>query len=310
MIANLSGKVALCAGATNGIGKGIAYKLAELNANVAIIARKPELGKQIISDLRSISPKGQYEVIPCEATSMKSISNACAEFDQKFDKLNFLVLSQGKAMSGGRDETSEGIDKKMALHYYGRVLFIKKLGETLRKTALVEDVRVLSVLSGGRHSAYDNLDDLALKKSCGLQNAANAAGFYNDLALDQFSRDFSAVEQRVSFIHAYPGWVSTGYADDMPFPLNKITKLLTHFATPADECGTMMVNNALLGDHMGPVVRKALNVGQPVPAGFHTMNPKGEKSKLTDRHSDAMREAVWRHTNEELERALSTANVV
>lgn len=37
------------------------------------------------------------------------------------DKLDILVLTQGIATTQGRTETEEGIDMKMALHYYSRV---------------------------------------------------------------------------------------------------------------------------------------------------------------------------------------------
>ncbi len=133
MIANLSGKVSLCVGATSGIGKGIAYKLAELQSSVAIVARNEQVGKEITSDLRKINPNGTYEVIKCDdAASMKSIKAACVDFSEKFDKVNYCVLSQGIATMDGRNETAEGIDKKLALHYYGRILFVKELERILK----------------------------------------------------------------------------------------------------------------------------------------------------------------------------------
>ncbi len=77
----------------------------------------------------------------------------------------------------------ECIDKKMALHYYGRVLFVKELAEVLKKSAETEKVRILSVLSGGISKPYDKLDDLGLIHNYTLKNAADAAGFYNDLTI-------------------------------------------------------------------------------------------------------------------------------
>ena len=37
------------------------------------------------------------------------------------DKLDILVMTQGIATTQGRTETEEGIDMKLALHYYSRV---------------------------------------------------------------------------------------------------------------------------------------------------------------------------------------------
>lgn len=122
MLANLAGKTALCVGATSGIGEGIAYKLlANMRANVIILARNQEAGKKMANAMESINPEGKYDVISCEATSMKSIAQACKEVSQKTDKLNYCVLSQDVGSLNVRTETNEGIDRKMALHYYGRV---------------------------------------------------------------------------------------------------------------------------------------------------------------------------------------------
>ena len=52
--------------------------------------------------------------------------------------------------------------------------------------------RVLSVLSAGVHAPYKHYHtDPYLQQHFSLKNCADAAGFYNDLALDTFSRDQS-----------------------------------------------------------------------------------------------------------------------
>ena len=48
---------------------------------------------------------------------------------------------------------------------------------------------MISVLSAGVHGVYGHLkDDPALKTHFSLKSAADAAGFYNDLALASFSQ--------------------------------------------------------------------------------------------------------------------------
>lgn len=50
----------------------------------------------------------------------------------------------------GRDETSEGMDKKLALNYYARWKFVHDLMPLLEKAkAAGEDARVLTVLAAG-----------------------------------------------------------------------------------------------------------------------------------------------------------------
>ena len=93
-----------------------------------------------------------------------------------------------------RNDTSDGIDIKLALHYYSRILFIQK---AIPKLSLHEDKIVLNILSAGVHSSYTKFDDIELNKNYSISNAANAAGFYTDLALDKLSR----LHPQISFQH-------------------------------------------------------------------------------------------------------------
>jgi hypothetical protein len=204
----------------------------------------------------------------------------------------------------GRTETDEGIDNKLALHYYGRMLFIRQLGDKLKQTALQEtdnDVRVLSILSGGKHGSYTDVTDLDLKRNFSLPNAANAAGFYNDLALDHLARDdaylatadSAAGDKRgISYIHAYPGFVKTPWGKDFPWYMKFPLRLVQQLATSPEDCAKQLVEHAIVG----PERR-----GQ----GFHVMGEKGQVGKVTKDHSTELREKVWEHTNELIDKALA-----
>ena len=84
----------------------------------------------------------------------------------------------------GRDETEEGIDKKLAVHYYARWKFLYDLLPALKKASEAgENSAVMSILAAGRGGAID-LEDLALKKGYSVQKAALIAPTYNDLMLE------------------------------------------------------------------------------------------------------------------------------
>lgn len=58
-------------------------------------------------------------VIEAAAEVKKLIAEEAEEEGAKL-KLNYLVLSQGILTLNGFDPTAEGIDRKLALHFYGR----------------------------------------------------------------------------------------------------------------------------------------------------------------------------------------------
>ena len=311
LLPDLTGKVALVGGATSGIGKGIAYVLAGLHADVGVLARNERLGLEVVEDLRRINPNGTYEMILCDAISMKSIQTACSDFNTKFSKLNYLVMSQGIANLNGRTETSEGIDTKMALHYYGRMNFITQLSPVLRKTAETEEVRVASVL--GLLAPYINLKDLSLKDNYSLHNVASATGLYIDLAVDQLSRDFAGpTAQNISFLHVSPGGINSNWGNDFPAPLRLLVKVAQYFVgRDPQDYGKMFVEKGLLSEEFGgggsggsTSPASGNNVCAAQRAGWHQLTPSGTKGTVTALHTDLHREAVWTHTQEVIRKAL------
>lgn len=258
-----------------------------------------------MEELNRANPSGKHSVVLADASSMKSIAKGCDEYLSKNNSpLHFCVLTQGIATMAGRTETSEGIDQKMALHYYGRIMFLRQLAERMKKTALQaeNDVRVLNIFSGGVHNAsYTNLEDLDLKKNFTLQNAVAATGYYNDLAMDALSRDseyLNAIpgdarsKRGISYIHAAPGFVKTTWGKDFPLYLTLPLRFVQLFAKSPEECASLMVQHGLLS---------ADRQGQ----GFHIMSEKGKPGRLTKDHTDFYREKVWQHTNALLDQALS-----
>ncbi|KAI0692019.1 hypothetical protein C8T65DRAFT_762537, partial [Cerioporus squamosus] len=114
-------------------------------------------------------------------------------------------LSPGFASFKGRDETPEGIDRRLALHYYSRWKFIYDLLPLLRKAKDAgEDAKVMLVLSAGIGMSVD-VHNLGLKKKYLLGNPPVASSSYTDLAMQSFAEQ----HPDIAFIHSNPGAVRT-----------------------------------------------------------------------------------------------------
>jgi hypothetical protein len=93
-------------------------------------------------------------------------------------------VTAGFLSTDGRSETEEGIDKKLATHFYGRFLLIKQLTPLLEAAASAgEEARAMSVLGAGKGGAVP-FGDLDLKKGFSVKAAADAATMYNDLVAE------------------------------------------------------------------------------------------------------------------------------
>ena len=109
-----------------GIGAGIAtafakYSPKDANApHIILIGRNKESADAIIEDMKKKNSAGKYEFVQGDLTLMKGVRSVATEIGSKVDGINFLCMSPGMLSLKGKDDTEEGIDRKMALHYYAR----------------------------------------------------------------------------------------------------------------------------------------------------------------------------------------------
>ncbi|KDO31877.1 hypothetical protein SPRG_03093 [Saprolegnia parasitica CBS 223.65] len=275
------GLQAMVVGGTSGIGEAIARRLAQAQFDVVIVGRNAARGQAIVEAMQASHPTGTYAFVPLDAQYLQNIHGLSSQFP----RLDRLVLTQGIATIQGRTETSEGLDQKLALHYYSRMAFVQEFLPVLRASGHAP--RVLSVLSGGVHKPYAKLfDDVELKENYSLQNAADAAGYYNDLMLDAFADD--AANSNIAFGHAAPGFVATNWGTEMPWAIRMVLKPLKTFAKSSSDCGEYM-SDFLISEH-GPTT------------GFHVLDQYGEAGSVTSAHTPAAKAFLKDHTLALLER--------
>jgi len=204
--------VALFVGGTSGIGQAMAEAFARYtkgNVHIVIIGRTRASAESIIANLpKPTVPDVTHEFVQCDVALMKNVQAVTTELLTRIPKINFLVMSPGMMTLKGREETEEGIDKKLAVHYYARWKFTNDLMPALLKAKDAgEDAKVFSVLAAGKGREID-LDDLGLKKKYSISAAALVAPTYNDLMMEVHLNDpfssFTSITSLFSLIRNLP----------------------------------------------------------------------------------------------------------
>jgi len=276
--------VALFVGGTSGVGQGMVEALARHtggNAHIIIVGRDKSKADTIIDSLpKSTTGSGStYEFVPCDVSLMKNVQACTDSLVQRLPKINFLVLSPGILSMQGRTETEEGLDQKLALHFYSRWKFAGELLPLLKKAkADGEDAKVMSILDAV-NGGHINLDDIDLKKGYGLKAAADTAMTGNDIMVDEYSRR----HPDLTFAHIFPGAVNTPLLTKSYPILGCIVSPLAKLFTAPQDCAEWMLY---------PLLSKNFDKG-----GFH-LNHHAEPAKPNKYVTEESRRSVWDHVLE------------
>jgi 3-oxoacyl-[acyl-carrier protein] reductase len=90
---SLSGRVALVTGASQGIGKACALKLAERGATVALAARSEEKLNELVSHIAGAG--GKSAAFPMDVADEEQIKHICKAVSAEFGKIDILVNNAG-----------------------------------------------------------------------------------------------------------------------------------------------------------------------------------------------------------------------
>ncbi|KAF4341973.1 hypothetical protein FBEOM_4139 [Fusarium beomiforme] len=221
----------LVVGGTGGIGYAIACRLAANSPSSTVIISGRNEPKNI--------PHSNIQFKQLDASSMRAIKTYTDELKASQDRFSTLVLSQGILTTAGRTETPEGIDRKMALHYYGRQLLIREL-----LPSLTDEAKVLIVLdSNGGSPSKLNWDDLDLKNNFSLGNAAAHCLSMTDAMIQNYATEQKAEGKSRHFIHALPGFVNTNIMQGLPWYMRlPSVGLASVLGVSPDTCAQNMLN--------------------------------------------------------------------
>ncbi|KAK0648411.1 hypothetical protein B0T16DRAFT_326586 [Cercophora newfieldiana] len=225
----------LVVGGTSGIGYAMACRVAASSPHTVLIS-----GRTKPTNI----PHSNIEFRAIDATSMRQIQRYTADLKSLTPPpaLDLLIMSQGIMSTAPRTETpGEGIDRKMALHYYGKQLLIRELLPLMTPTA-----RVVIVYDGWLGSPDKLLwDDLDLKTNYSLKASADHCTSMTDGMIQWWAQDGNS-PKGMSFVHAYPGGVNTNLMRDVvPGFLQGAMKVAGNvLLTSPDKCAERLLEGA------------------------------------------------------------------
>ena len=125
-LTSYSGLTALVTGASSGIGRLLALRLARQGASVALVARREAELEAVASEIRAHS--GEAMVLPCDVADANQVADSAALALKHFGAVDILVNNAGY---GGQrtflDWDLQDMERIMQVNYFGAVYFTKAL---------------------------------------------------------------------------------------------------------------------------------------------------------------------------------------
>lgn len=206
----MAGKTVLITGGNTGMGKGTAVGLAGLGARVVITSRNEERGRAARQDIVERTGNSSVELVPLDLASFRSIRSFVADFPERFDRLEVLVINAG-VMLRRRTETEDGFEATFGINHLGHFLLTDLLLDRLRRSA---PSRVVVVASHAHKFARRGLDfdDLNAEGGYRWMNAYGKSKLANIYFARELARRVDGTGVTVNALH--PGFVRTDLGRD------------------------------------------------------------------------------------------------
>ena len=216
-------RVCMVTGASSGIGKETAGKLAELGATVVMVCRSKERGERAMADVRGRSHNDSVELLLADFASLDSVRALAEAFLKNHDTLHVLINNAGLVRLR-RSVTVDGFEVTFQVDYLSHFLLTNLLLGVLKRSA---PSRIVNVSSVSHYRGHVDFDDLQMERGYGVMRAYSRAKLADGLFTYELSRKLEGTGVTANCLH--PGSVATTMATKPLGPLSFVWKALRPF---------------------------------------------------------------------------------
>ena len=197
------GKVCMVTGASSGIGRATAGKLARLGATVILVCRNRAKGERAMDFVRRESGTSSVELLLADFGSFQSVRQLARTYLGSHDSLHVLVNNAGIAKLT-RSVTPDGFEATFQVDYLSQFLLTNLLLDVLKKSA---PSRIVFVSSASHYGGRIDLDDLQMEKGYSVMKAYSRAKLAQVLFAYELAERLDGTGVTANCLH--PGTVAT-----------------------------------------------------------------------------------------------------
>ena len=219
----MQGKTIVITGATSGIGRVAAERLASMGARLVLVARDKVRGQAMLARLREHAPIS-HSIHYADLSRLVEMKRVAAEIAAAETRIDVLINNAG-ALFGSRQVTEDGLERTFAVNHMAYVVLTHGLRDRLIASA---PARVVNTSSNAHTRARLDFDD--------LQSAQRYRGFKvygrsklcNILYTRELARRLAGTGVTANSLH--PGFVATRFGDESGGLFSYVVRMAKTFA--------------------------------------------------------------------------------
>jgi NAD(P)-dependent dehydrogenase (short-subunit alcohol dehydrogenase family) len=221
----MQGKVIVITGATSGLGRIAATRLAQMGARLVLVARDRARAEKTLAALREAGPGQAHTAYFADLSLMEDVKRVGAEIAAAEPRIDVLINNAGSLFSA-RQVTAEGLERTFATNHMAYFILTQMLLPSLKAAA---PARVVSTASGAHRGNHLDFDDLQTTRGYRAQTVYGRTKLCNILFTRELAKRLTGTGITANCLH--PGFVATGLGQRDNGLVNAIIWIVFLFAS-------------------------------------------------------------------------------
>ncbi len=200
----MHGKVVVITGATSGIGRITAERLAAMGARMVLVARDKGRAERVLARLRDVAPSLAHRAHLADLSILAEVKRVGQEIAAAEPRIDVLINNAGNVFLT-REVTPDGLERTFATNHMAYFVLTHWLRERLVAAA---PARIVNTASAAHRGHILDFDDLQFARNYRVMTAYGRSKLANILFTRELARRLAGTGVTANCLH--PGFVATG----------------------------------------------------------------------------------------------------